>query len=166
MESLEVSKSSNERSSEDQTKQAGAAAAVSEASVAIEIEPETDVDKITAVETSQETAAKNNTENTTHTATTGAATKALPRKPVHPARALSKNGVDLLVDRINSIFLLIVVPVFLIACIVLRINFQSIVYLFLLLLLPFLYPITEKTVSSKLLLPLWAEWSLDPPMDF
>lgn len=108
------------------------------ASVAIEIEP--DVDKISAAEPSSQDA-KNAEES--------AAKAATPKKTPHQARALSKNGVDLLVDRINSIFLLLVVPLFLVACIVLRINYQSIVYFVLLLILPFLYPVTEKTVSSE-----------------
>lgn len=61
-----------------------------------------------------------------------------------------KVGIELLINRINSIFLLIVVPIFMLICIVLRINFQSIVYLLLLFLLPFLYPINRLTISRKI----------------
>ena len=62
---------------------------------------------------------------------------------------LDSKTVSMLLNKINGIFLLIVVPFFLFLCIILKINFQSLVYLFLLFLMPFMYPINEHTINRK-----------------
>ena len=63
-----------------------------------------------------------------------------------------KKGFLLALDRMNTILLHIVVPLILLICIVLKISFQSLFYLFMLLILPFLYPVNKRTISSKLII--------------
>jgi hypothetical protein len=68
---------------------------------------------------------------------------------------LGSKTVSLLLNKINSLFLLVIVPFFIFLCILLRVNFQSIVYLLMLFLMPFMYPINEHTINRNFILILF-----------
>ncbi|CAF0784140.1 unnamed protein product [Brachionus calyciflorus] len=55
-----------------------------------------------------------------------------------------------LYKRLNFFFLLTIIPIILLICIVVRPSFQSLIHLFCLFFLPFLYPINEKNSTGRL----------------
>ena len=53
------------------------------------------------------------------------------------------------IAKFNTIWLICILPILLLACVLVRINFQSLVYLLMLLVLPLLYPINQNTLNGK-----------------
>jgi hypothetical protein len=74
-----------------------------------------------------------------------------PNSPNTPyTKTKFKQGIKYVIRRMNSAFLLVVLPLFLAVCILLRVTFQSTIHLFLLLLLPLLYPVNKQTTKHGL----------------
>lgn len=55
-----------------------------------------------------------------------------------------------IITKFNHVWLIFILPIILLSCILIRINFQSLIYLILLLVLPLLYPVNENALKGRI----------------